>query len=287
MSAPRVSIDKKRIALFTKILFAYYRKEGRSMPWRDTTDPYCILVSEIMLQQTQVDRVKGKYQEFMQRFPTARTLAEAPLGDVLRLWSGLGYNRRAKYLHVCAKEIKERGGAFPKTMEELVGLPGVGRSTAAGVMAFSWNLPEPMIDTNLRRVLHRVFFPRSKMSDKELYAFAKSIIPKGKGREWNYAMLDLAATKCTARNHADDCPIREMHGVVKEISKLKRQTRFVDTDRYARGRILETLRNTQTSATLATLTRGAERDKKKTIALLEKLVHEGLVAKKNGRYELP
>jgi len=276
-----------KIRGFHKTLFSFYRKHGHTMPWRTTRDPYRILVSEIMLQQTGVDRVRQKYQEFLEKFPTITALAEASLGSVLRVWSGLGYNRRAKYLHDCAKEIMKSKGRFPKTMDELILLPGIGRSTAAGVMAFAWNLPEPMIDTNIRRVLHRVFFPETKHTDEELYVFAKAMIPKGRGREWNYAMLDCAAMKCTARNHARDCPLGFLHGAIEEEKRKKGSVRFVDTHRYARGRILEALRGTKHPISSRILARFAHRTTKEAQALLQKLEKEGLVVKNGSRYELP
>ncbi len=257
------------------------------MLWRNTHNPYRILVSEIMLQQTQVDRVREKYQEFLKKFRTIEMLASASLGDVLRFWSGLGYNRRAKYLHECAKVIASLGGTFPRTMGELVKLPGIGRSTAAGVMAFAWNLPEPMIDTNLRRVLHRVFFPKTQKTDQELYDFAKSMIPKGQGREWNYAMLDIAAMKCTARNHALDCPLRPLHGRIIETPRKKHGAVFIDTDRYARGRIIEALRSSHNGLPIGRLAKECARDSKKTHSLLIKLLQEGLVVKKASLYKFP
>ena len=116
---------QKKIALFTNTLFDFYHAHGRKMPWRSTRDPYKILVSEIMLQQTQVDRVRGKYIEFLKRFPTIKTLSRATLGEVIRVWSGLGYNRRAKYLHECAKKILATEGAFPTTLQDLTKLPGI------------------------------------------------------------------------------------------------------------------------------------------------------------------
>jgi adenine-specific DNA glycosylase len=154
-------------------------------------------------------------------------------------------------------------------------------------MAFAWNEPEPMIDTNLRRVLHRVFFPNSKKTDEELYQFAKAMIPRGKGRVWNYAMLDLAAMKCTARNHASDCPLASLHGGVKEAPGKKSTVKFINTDRYARGRIIETLRGSRNGVSITRLVKKSERGKKKTMDLLEKLVKEGLVIKKSALYKLP
>lgn len=212
------------------------------MPWRKTRDPYCILVSEIMLQQTQVDRVRTKYAEFLKVFPTVNVLACASLGDVLRAWSGLGYNRRAKYLHECAKEIVHaHGGKFPSDEQELKKLPGIGLSTSAALMSFAFRGDAPMIDTNIRRILSRVFFKEKIPSDKELYVFAKVLIPRGKGREWNYAMLDVGATLCKARNHSPECPFMKLHGAVSDFVYKKPQTRFTHSRRFYRGKILQLL----------------------------------------------
>ena len=197
--------NKLKQKQFNKALFAWHNAHYRDMKWRNTRDAYKILISEIMLQQTQVDRVREKYALFLKQFPNVQTLANAPLGEVLRAWSGLGYNRRAKYLQLCAKKVVEvYGGKFPKTYEELIALPGIGMSTAGALLAFAYNEDTPMIDTNIRRILTRVFFKSKKVNDKALYAFATTLIPKGQGRMWNYAMLDLGATLCTARNHGDD-----------------------------------------------------------------------------------
>ncbi|HSE35398.1 MAG TPA: A/G-specific adenine glycosylase [Candidatus Paceibacterota bacterium] len=233
---------------FTEELFRAGERVFRPMPWRPSQakigtarfDPYKILVSEIMLQQTQVDRVRGKYAEFMHMFPTVRALARAPLGDVLRAWSGLGYNRRAKYLHAAAQVIvRIHGGRFPRTYEALTALPGIGRSTAAGILAFAWNVEVPMIDTNIRRILGRVFPKARTMSDAELFRFGIALIPKGRGRAWNYAMLDIGATLCTARGHTAACPFSLLHGRIRAEPKLStKKERFKDSRRYIRGKIL-------------------------------------------------
>ena len=235
-------VNKRKVAEFNKKLFAWHKKHYRPMAWRDTHDPYRILVSEVMLQQTQVSRVIEKYPAFLKKFPTTTKLARAPLRDVLILWSGLGYNRRAKYLQLCAKEVVAKHGAkFPDTFDALVKLSGIGISTAGALLAFSFSHDTPMIDTNIRRILVRVFFKKKIPTDKELYAFASSIIPKGKGREWNYAMLDLGATLCTARNHSDECPLSRLHGKVGDFVYKKPQKKFAGSDRLYRGKILKLL----------------------------------------------
>ena len=280
--------EKKQV--FSRTLFRWHKRHYRDMPWRHTRNPYRILVSEIMLQQTQVDRVRAKYAEFLKKFPNVRALARAPLGDVLRTWSGLGYNRRAKYLHECAKMVvREHGGELPNDFEKLKKLPGIGLSTAGALRAFAFAKDEPMIDTNIRRILTRTFFNQrsgKNTRDKELYLFAKSLIPKGKGRAWNYAMLDLGATFCTARNHSEKCPLIKLHGEVSDFYNKKPQKKFAGSRRFYRGRILKFL----TQHRVATL-----RQLKKTLdlpvplirALLLNLQSDRLVLLSRGRIMLP
>lgn len=255
------------------------------MAWRDTHDPYRILISEMMLQQTQVERVREKYSEFLKAFPNIRTLALSPLGDVLRVWSGLGYNRRAKYLHETAKRVMlHHGGKFPDDIDELLTLPGIGISTAAAVSAFAFDRDLPMIDTNVRRILVRVFFKEVIPTDSALYAFAQLMIPKGKGRAWNYAMLDLGATLCTARNHSKECPMGELHGVVKDVVHKKPQKKFLDSDRFYRGRIVaQLITGPSTTGNLAkTLGLSAPR----IDALLSGLIREKLIIQGKDKKQL-
>jgi A/G-specific adenine glycosylase len=256
-----------------------------------------------MLQQTQVDRVRTKYAEFLEKFPTVNILAKAPLGEVLRLWSGLGYNRRAKYLHECAKKVVALpGGKFPETYNELVLLPGIGMSTAGALLAFSFGHETPMIDTNIRRILTRTFFRKNLSrlsldkfgvqkvqnvpSDKELFVFAQSFIPGGKGGMWNYAMLDLGATLCTARNHSDACPLMKLHGEVSDFVYKKPQKKFKDSRRYYRGQILKHL-SLQGSLSVTTLPMLLGKDVKETMGILADLVKERLVCVRARRITLP
>lgn len=299
----------ERIRTFTRTLFRWHRTHYRDMPWRNTRDPYRIFVSEIMLQQTQVDRVRKKYAEFLRKFPTVSALAKAPLADVLRVWSGLGYNRRARYLHECAKTVvRKYGGKFPDDFDTLRALPGIGPSSAAAVLAFAFDRDLPMIDTNIRRILVRVFFggksaktvrgrtlgtnssrsdlvpfPRTP-SDKELYGLAKSLIPEGKGREWNYAMLDLGATLCTARHHCDDCPFMRLHGRVGDFQYKKPQKKFAGSNRFYRGRILHAL--TRSARTPGSLAAVVDLPVTQVRAILRSLAKEKLVVFSRERARL-
>ena len=227
---------------FNRALFRWFLKNGRRLPWRKTKNPYHILVSEVMLQQTQVGRVLPKYALFLRRFPTVRKLAESSLADVLRVWSGLGYNRRAKYLWECAREIvRKHESAFSSDAKMLLALPGIGPSTAAALLAFAFGKDEPVVDTNVRRVLCRIFFPTGIPSDERLCEFAKTLIPKGMGKEWNWAVMDVAALLCRARGHMARCPLQKLHGPVGNFTYKKPQTNFKGSQRYWRGKIMALL----------------------------------------------
>ena len=284
----------KNVREFNRILFRWHKKHYRPMPWRPKTraarvrlDPYRILVSEIMLQQTQVDRVRGKYARFLRKFPTVRALAKAPLGEVLRVWSGLGYNRRAKHLHLCAKKVlKEHEGKLPDTFEELVKLPGIGISTAGALLAFSFGQDVAMVDTNIRRILVRSFFKKSVPHDRELYRFAASIIPKGKGRMWNYAMLDLGATLCSARNHKSECPLTPLHGEVGDFVYKKPQKKFTGSRRFYRGSLLAVLSQKKRVAETE-LPRFLGLKAEATRSLVAALEQEGLLIRRGAFVMLP
>ncbi len=197
-------------------LLAWYAASGRDLPWRHTRDPYAILVSEVMLQQTQVERVLPKYQEFLARFPTLAALAAAPPADVIRLWAPLGYNVRAVRLHQIARQAVEQfGGALPRTVEGLLALKGVGRYTAGAIACFAFGAPVATVDTNIRRVLWRVFrgvepaaWPTDQAAAREALALAEWALPAESAYEWQQALMDLGATICTSRRpRCERCPL--------------------------------------------------------------------------------
>jgi A/G-specific adenine glycosylase len=211
---------------------AHHRRRGRDLPWRRTADPYAILVSEIMLQQTQVTRVTEKYGEFLRRFPDPQTLARAPLAEVLAVWQGLGYNRRAVSLHRLAGELVARhGGQVPARAEELEALPGVGAYTAAAVLAFAYNLPTVFIETNIRTVFIREFFPgREKVSDREILPLVARALPRRDPRTWYQALMDYGAQ---LKRRGDSAHRRSLHH--------RHQGPFTGSRRQARGKILRLL----------------------------------------------
>ncbi len=185
----------KKIASFKQTVFDFYWTNQRSLPWRETRDPYEILVSEIMLQQTQVERVVPKYQAFLKAFPSLERLAAAPVTDVLQLWQGLGYNRRGLALQKAAQKIMtEYGGVFPSTEKELIALPGIGPYTASAICVFAFSQPVTLIETNVRRVfLHHFFADKEGVSDKELLPLIEQALDRENPREWYYALMDYGS----------------------------------------------------------------------------------------------
>lgn len=190
------SISRMTTSELKKTVLSYYKKHGRySLPWRKTKNPYKIWVSEIMLQQTQVDRVVPKYKAFIKKFPTVRALAQASLRDVLLLWQGLGYNRRALYLKRGAEEIiQKHKGAFPKTVKELETLSGIGHYTARAITTFAYNEPHVFIETNIRTVYLHHFFPKKeKVLDTELLPYIEKTLDFKNPREWYAALMDYGS----------------------------------------------------------------------------------------------
>jgi A/G-specific adenine glycosylase len=220
-------------------LLAWYERVRRPLPWRATRDPYALLVSEVMLQQTQAARVAPRYERFLARFPDAAALAAAPAADVLAEWSGLGYNRRALALRAAAGEVAAHG--WP---EDLTSLPGVGAYTAAAVASFAWDRPVAAVDTNVRRVLWR--FDGAEHGPRALAARAAGLLPPGRAAAFNQATMELGATVCRPRApRCGECPVADAcasrGAVAAPAPRRGSRPRFEDTDRWARGRLLAAL----------------------------------------------
>lgn len=214
-------------------LLEWYERVRRPLPWRETRDPYALLVSEVMLQQTQALRVVPYYERWLEEFPTAGDLAVAPARDVLALWSGLGYNRRALALQRAAVHVTEHG--WPSDLTEL---PGVGKYTAAAVSSFAWDRDMAAVDTNVRRVI-----TRREGLDADVSARADSLLPRGRAATFNQAMMELGATVCRPRNpDCAQCPVERgcLRLVITPARRVKSE-RFEDTDRWARGRVIASL----------------------------------------------
>jgi A/G-specific adenine glycosylase len=251
-------------------LLDWYRVHGRAhLPWRQTRDPYRIVVSEFMLQQTQVDRVIPLYEAFIAAFPDFATLAAVEAGDAVRMWRGLGYNSRAMRLHALARAVVERhGGALPSDRASLLALPGIGPYTASAVRAFAFELDDVALDTNIRRIAHRTGFGLEYpplATDAELDAHARAALEPGTAHDWNSAMMDVGATICTARApKCLLCPLRPgcvaapvdavaLAALMRTRGKRSPQESipFERTTRYLRGRIVDRLRDVPRGETLA------------------------------------
>jgi A/G-specific adenine glycosylase len=191
-------------------LLTWYARSGRKLPWRRTRDPYRVLVSEVMLQQTQVSRVVPKYREWLQRYPSLEALAGASAAEVRETWHPLGYNIRPLRLRAIARRVVRRhGGRLPETREGLLALKGIGAYTAGAVLSFAFGRDAAILDTNVRRVLRRVWMgERSRVRDGALWELAAQLLPPGRAYDFNQALMDLGATICTARSpRCGTCPL--------------------------------------------------------------------------------
>ncbi len=263
--------------LVLRTVWRYYRQHGRhDLPWRQTRDPYKILVSEVMLQQTQVPRVVPKYREFLKLFPNVHTLARAELRDVLTLWQGLGYNRRAKALHDAVRVVvRDHNGILPRTFDELRQLPGVGPYTAGAVCTFAYDQPVAMVETNIRAViLHHLLPHRHSVPDSEVLELARSLVDRKRPREWYWALMDYGAYLKTqgVRTNA-----RSAH--------YAKQTMFKGSDRQIRGAILTTLTRGEAMRPDALASR-LRVDPSRVRSQLSALAREGLVRRRKGSWSL-
>lgn len=256
---------------FQEEVWAKGRELYRPMPWREDPSFYHVLVSELMLQQTQVDRVRVKFAEFMERFPTVEALAGASLADVLTVWQGLGYNRRAKFLHEAAKRIMEVG--VPRSLEELIKLPGVGKNTAGALMNYVYQVPTAFIETNIRTVyFHHFYADAQDVSDGELLELVEATMDQESPREWFYALMDYGTF------------LKRTGGGRLTVSKhYKKQAPLKGSVREVRGEIIRRL--TAGAMNHDTLQRGYENDARFEKAL-HGLIRDGLVTETRGLLQL-
>ncbi|MFA6888864.1 MAG: A/G-specific adenine glycosylase [Candidatus Woesearchaeota archaeon] len=270
----------------------WYESNGRTLPWRNTQNPYHILVSEIMLQQTQVDRVIPKYEAFLHLFPTIEALARAPTSEVLRAWSGLGYNRRALYLQKCAQELTHEMN-FPQSEDELKKLPGIGKYTAAAILSFAYNKDIPVIDINIHLLYKRIFYG----SKSHIENLAKKHLPQGKSRVWHNALMDIGALFCSSKSpRCNDCPLTVLCKTAGkklkiEATRIKKNViPFAQSDRIVRGNILKLLmkKNYNITTLHKKITEmKIKRNKKKFNEILTQLQKDKLIKKKGKIITLP
>jgi len=274
------SIVDKKEKLFIQIVQTFYAKNGRhNLPWRKTKNPYRIHLSEVMLQQTQVDRVIPKYKAFLKAFPTVTELANVSLGEVLQQWQGLGYNRRAKMLHNCAKEIvRTCHGTYPSTYQKLCQLPGIGPYTAGAISAFVYNKPVPVIETNIRTVYtHHFFREATDISDEEILRYIVVTLDHENPREWYWALMDYGTY------------LKKEYGSINSRSKhYIKQSNFQGSDRQIRGAIVRTLAEaTRPLSRISLLKKLSNFEDIRIDAQLKGLLEEGMVTKTKQSYHLP
>ena len=258
-----IHISGEDVRAVQRQILAWYEIHKRDLPWRGDPNPYHILVSEVMLQQTQVDRVIPKYRAFLERFPTLQSLADASTADVLRAWQGLGYNRRALNLKRTAEAAcRQFGGRLPSRVEALEQLPGVGKYTARAVACFAFGAQVPVVDTNVRRVLSG--FAGRELTDRETWELAERLLPEGRAADWNQALMDYGALVYRA----------------KPQRRAKPEGRFETTNRFWRGRIVDALREHHTLSLPALLDAlpYPDRDEQRVRGLVRALHEEGMVA---------
>ncbi len=250
--------SSKNKTFFSQSILSWYAQHKRGLPWRKTTNPYFLLVSEIMLQQTQVPRVIEKYDNFITQFPTVASLADASTSDVLAAWSGLGFNRRALLLQNIAEQVMEKyAGKIPENEQELLQLKGIGPYTAPAILSFAFNRNTAVFDMNILRVLFRFFLGRSpkaqKELEKEIKEIGKNVLPPGKSRDWHNALMDFGSLVCVAGTpKCDICPLRKecktyqsmqkqnLSEPPQQLERTKQET-FIGSNRWYRGQILKML----------------------------------------------
>lgn len=264
------------VRAFRGMIYEAYRENGRRLPWRRTRDPYRILVSEVMLQQTPVGRVLNRYGEFIRAFPNFSSLARAPLRDILTVWRGLGYNRRALALkRIAERVVREFGGNLPDRPELLETLPGIGRATARSIAAFAFNRATPFVETNIRAVFIHFFFPgKRKVSDGEILPLVEATLDRANPRAWYSALMDYGARiKKSGENPG------------RRSVRYRKQPQFEGSRRQLRGRILKVLID-EPVLPRAEIARRVGVGGKCVGRILADLKSEGLVAERGRRYSI-
>jgi A/G-specific adenine glycosylase len=279
-------------------LLEWAASELRDLPWRQTRDPWAVLVSEVMAQQTGVDRVIPYYHAFLEQFPDPMTCAAAPAADVLRLWAGLGYNRRGLNLHRCAVAVVERhSGVVPADLAALLDLPGIGRYTARAILAFAYEQPVGVVDTNVGRVLAR--WSGRSLAAAEAQALADDLVPAGWAWEWNQAVMELGAVVCRSRQPAcDQCPMSDScvwfatgltgsDPAEGSAGVSRGQSRFEGSDRQGRGRLVDALRQRPVTIDELPSVMGWPADPARAARVATTLLADGLAIRHGDTLRLP
>lgn len=272
-----MKLTRAQIRKFQRHIFSWWEKYRRDLPWRRTRDPYHILVSEVMLQQTQVSRVLPKFEEFLYFFPDVYALAAASPAQILRAWKGMGYNRRALYLKKTAQVIVSKHfGDFPDSEAELIKLPGLGTYTARALLVFAFAKDVAMVDTNIRQIITHFFFKGLPQREKTIQEVADALLPKGQSWEWHQALMDYGALAMAKEKRA--------------MQIVKKQKPFKDSVRFYRGKIIDTLRegSKPRGALIKEFARKYGKSAVFIDTLIDKLHDEGmLIRTRSGILQLP
>ena len=272
----KVIISLRKIRLFQRTIWQYYKSEGRDLPWRKTTDPYQILVSEIMLQQTQVERVIEKYEQFLSAFPDFPSLAQAPLKKVLPAWQGLGYNRRALALKYIAQDVmKTFHGIFPSSEDILVKFPCIGKATAGAVAAFAFHKPSVFIETNIRRVfIHFFFRDKENVRDTDIFPLIEKTLDTSDPRQWYYALMDYGSMLAKQKQNPN-----------RKSAHYQQQSPFKGSHRQLRGMVLRAI-IAQPSVTESMLLKKLNKAPERVREALSQLQKEGFIQKKGRQFTI-
>jgi A/G-specific adenine glycosylase len=278
-------------------VLGWWERQPRDLPWRQTRDPWEVLVCEVMAQQTQVARVADRWRPFLERFPTPAALAEAPASEAVRWWSGLGYNRRALALHRAAVAIvRDHAGRLPADLDALLALPGIGPYTARAILAFAFEDDHGIVDTNTARVLAR--WEGCRLRAKEMQEAADRAVPVGRAWAWNQAMLDLGATVCRRRTpRCQECPVSATCAWARadhpdpdpadgSAGVSGGQSAFEGSDRQGRGRLVEALRSGPVPRADVAATMGWPDDDVRAERVAATLIADGLAMLSRGAFEL-
>jgi A/G-specific adenine glycosylase len=272
-----LKIPSAKILRFRKTVYSYFKLHGRDLPWRKNQTPYSIFISEIMLQQTQVDRVVPFYCAFVKALPDFQTLAGAPLQKVLLLWQGLGYNRRAKHLKQAAEIIEhEHDGILPSSPETLEMLPGIGKATAASIAAFGFNAPTVFLETNIRTALiHHFFRDDDNISDNDLLPIANVVMNRRHPAKWYSAIMDYGTM------------LKKKYGnLSRRSAQYKKQSKFEGSRRQVRGKVLKLLLE-KGNLSLLSFDRHLKTDKQILSEILDELTKENMIVKRGKTYLFP
>ena len=272
-----MSVGPEKRAEFVKKIWEYYEKQGRhDLPWRHTSDPYRIFVSEVMLQQTQVGRVLTKYPEWLERFPNWQTLASSTPQQVIHAWQGMGYNRRALSLRLSAqKVVEEYNGVLPSDPSLLITFPGIGATTSGSIAAFAFNSPTIFIETNIRRVYIHAFFPRKgAVTDDMIIPILKKTVPQDRPREWYWALMDYGSYL-----------VKQVPNPNRRSAHYTRQSQFEGSNRQIRGAVLRHLVERPNISSQG-LAKALKIDQQILERNLGQLLREGFLEKDNKKYRL-